>query len=119
MLSTIRKKADVYLNGNTLNVELKESLTSEENKFLSEYVEERGLGLRIARSTSVMTEEDKRIMNEIKKAVERMNAIPESEKKPLSQEFQDRMQSSVGTGEPASEEQLKKWRKQWLKDEDE
>ena len=103
------------LNGKTLHVEFEEALTSEENEFLSKYIEQEGLGLKIYRSRTAMTQEEKRVMKEMDEAIKRINAIPESEKKPLSQQLQDRMQNEAEAGYvPVSEEQRQKWRKQWL-----
>lgn len=83
------------------------NLTKRENA-LRKYFQDLRFGL---------TEEEIEEMEEIKKFMEEMKAIPESEKRELSQELQDRMQNEAEAGYiEVSEEQRQKWRKQWLKE---
>lgn len=65
-----------------------------------------------------LTSEEEKNLAEMKQFWEEMKKIPESEKREISQELQDRMQSEAEAGYvDVTEEQRQRWRKQWLTDE--
>ena len=62
-----------------------------------------------------LTSEDLRALEIIRKDREERARIPESERREVSKELQNRMQNEAEAGYvPVSEEQRQKWRKQWL-----